>query len=140
MATTTMTSGGAGVRVHAQQFGTFLSNMVMPNIGAIIGWGLITAFFIPVGWPPNNKIATIVGPGIFYLLPLLIAFTGGYNVYKLRGGVVGATATMGIIMATSSPLFDASYKDTGGSPMFLGAMIVGPFTAWVMKKLDALWD
>jgi PTS system mannitol-specific IIC component len=126
--------------VRVQQFGTFLSNMVMPNIGAIIGWGLITAFFIPVGWTPNEKIATIVGPGIFYLLPLLIAFTGGYNVYKLRGGVVGATATMGIIMATSSPLFDATYKDTGGSPMFLGAMIVGPFTAWVMKKLDAVWD
>ena len=63
-------------------FGTFLSNMVMPNIGAIIAWGLITAFFIPVGWTPNEKIATIVGPGIYYLLPLLIAYTGGYNVYK----------------------------------------------------------
>ena len=33
-----------------QKFGTFLSNMIMPNIGAIIAWGLITAFFIPDGW------------------------------------------------------------------------------------------
>src|SRR5215470_5900221 len=109
-------------RVHIQKFGTFLSNMVMPNIGAIIAWGLITAFFIPVGWTPNEKIATIVGPGIYYLIPLLIAYTGGYNVYKIRGGVVGATSTLGIIMATSSPLFDKAYETTGGSPMFLGAM------------------
>ena len=71
MATTTTTTttasatGGVGLRVHAQRFGTFLSNMVMPNIGAIIAWGLITAFFIPVGWTPIEKIATIVGPGIY---------------------------------------------------------------------------
>jgi PTS system mannitol-specific IIC component len=141
MATTTMTTrGGAGARVHAQRFGTFLSNMVMPNIGAIIAWGLITAFFIPVGWTPNEKIATIVGPGIYYLIPLLIAYTGGYNIYKIRGGVVGATATLGIIMATSSPLFDKAYADTGGSPMFLGAMIMGPLGGYVIMQLDGLWE
>jgi PTS system mannitol-specific IIC component len=133
-------SAGASVRVHAQRFGTFLSNMVMPNIGAIIAWGLITAFFIPVGWTPNEKIATIVGPGIYYLIPLLIAYTGGYNVYKVRGGVVGATSTLGIIMATSSPLFDKVYAETGGSPMFLGAMIMGPLGGYVIMKLDGLWD
>ncbi|MFT3871345.1 MAG: PTS mannitol transporter subunit IICBA [Nocardioides sp.] len=140
MATDTATDPRTSTRVHIQRFGTFLSNMVMPNIGAIIAWGLITAFFIPVGWTPNEKIATIVGPGIYYLLPLLIAYTGGYNVYKLRGGVVGATSTMGIIMATSSPLFDPVYADTGGSPMFLGAMIMGPLGAYVIKRLDGLWD
>src|SRR4051795_4673166 len=142
MATATMTNsggGGGGLRVHAQKFGTFLSNMVMPNIGAIIAWGLITAFFIPVGWTPNAKIATIVGPGIYYLIPLLIAYTGGFNVYKIRGGVVGATATLGVIMATSSPLFDKVYTETGGSPMFLGAMIMGPLGGWVIKNLDGLW-
>ncbi len=143
MATATLTSGGGGgasVRVHAQRFGTFLSNMVMPNIGAIIAWGLITAFFIPVGWTPNAKIATIVGPGIYYLIPLLIAYTGGYNIYKIRGGVVGATSTLGIIMATSSPLFDKAYATTGGSPMFLGAMIMGPLGGYTIMKLDGLWD
>ncbi|HEX3295635.1 MAG TPA: PTS mannitol transporter subunit IICBA [Nocardioides sp.] len=138
---TTMTAPGSGsLRVHAQRVGTFLSNMVMPNIGAIIAWGLITAFFIPVGWTPNEKIATIVGPGIYYLIPLLIAYTGGYNVYKIRGGVVGATSTLGVIMATSSPLFDKAYAETGGSPMFLGAMIMGPLGGYVIMRLDRLWD
>src|SRR6476620_5932802 len=142
MATTTTSTPAprTGARVRVQKFGTFLSNMVMPNIGAIIAWGLITAFFIPVGWTPNEKIATIVGPGIYYLIPLLIAYTGGYNIYRIRGGVVGATATMGIIMATSSPLFDAAYADTGGSPMFLGAMIMGPLGGYAIMKLDGLWD
>ena len=140
MATTTTAPEGGSLRVHAQRFGTFLSNMVMPNIGAIIAWGLITAFFIPVGWTPNEKIATIVGPGIYYLIPLLIAYTGGYNVYKIRGGVVGATSTLGVIMATSSPLFDKAYAETGGSPMFLGAMIMGPLGGYVIMRLDGLWD
>ncbi|MFC4786556.1 PTS mannitol transporter subunit IICBA [Nocardioides sp. MAHUQ-72] len=124
-------------RVHVQKFGTFLSNMIMPNIGAIIAWGLITAFFIPDGWTPNEKIATMVGPAIFYLLPILIAYTGGKIVYDVRGGVVGAFSVMGVIMATSDPVF---IGDKGGSPMFLGAMIMGPLTALGMKHLDALWS
>jgi mannitol PTS system EIICBA or EIICB component len=129
------TSGG-GVRLHVQRFGTFLSNMIMPNIGAIIAWGLVTAFFIPVGWTPNAKIATMVGPTITYLLPVLIAYTGGKIVYDVRGGVVGAVGVMGVILATSDPLFIG--KDPG-APMFLGAMIMGPLTAEVMKRLDGLW-
>ncbi|GAB3783196.1 PTS mannitol transporter subunit IICBA [Nocardioides ungokensis] len=124
-------------RVHVQKFGTFLSNMIMPNIGAIIAWGLITAFFIPDGWTPNEKIATMVGPAITYLLPILIAYTGGKIVYDVRGGVVGAFAVMGVIMATSDPIF---IGDKTGSPMFLGAMIMGPLTAWGMKRLDAVWS
>jgi PTS system mannitol-specific IIC component len=138
MATTTMTTrGGAGARVHAQRFGTFLSNMVMPNIGAIIAWGLLTAFFIPVGWTPNEKIATVVDPGIYYVLPVLIAYTGGRMVYGVRGGVVGGFAVLGVIMATSSPVFLGD--DRTGSPMFLGAMIMGPLTAELMKRVDGLW-
>jgi PTS system mannitol-specific IIC component len=124
------------MRVHVQRFGTFLSNMIMPNIGAIIAWGIITAFFIPVGWTPNEKIATMVGPTITYLLPILIAYTGGKIVYDVRGGVVGAFAVMGVILATSDPIF---IGDDAPAPMFLGAMIMGPLTALVMKKLDALW-
>src|SRR6185295_6799704 len=42
-----------GARVHVQKFGTFLSNMVLPNIGAFIAWGLITALFIEAGWLPG---------------------------------------------------------------------------------------
>ena len=79
--------------------------MIMPNIGAIIAWGLITAFFIPDGWIPNEKIATMVGPSIIYLLPILIAYTGGKLVYDVRGGVVGGFSVMGVIMATSDPIF-----------------------------------
>ena len=127
----------AGARVQVQKFGTFLSMMIMPNIGAIIAWGLLTAFFIPDGWIPNEKIATMVGPTIFYALPILIAYTGGKIVYGTRGGVVGGVAVMGIILATSDPLFvDADHH----SPMFLGGMIMGPLTAWLMKKVDSLWD
>jgi len=133
---TTSEAPRTSVRVHVQKFGTFLSNMIMPNIGAIIAWGLITAFFIDVGWTPNEKVALMVGPMIFYLLPLLIAYTGGKIVYDTRGGVVGATATVGVIVATMDPVF---VGDEGGSPMFLGAMIMGPATAYLMKRADALW-
>ncbi|HTW13563.1 MAG TPA: PTS mannitol transporter subunit IICBA [Nocardioides sp.] len=138
MATTTHPAPSRGsARVRVQQFGTFLSNMIMPNIGAIIAWGLITAFFIPDGWTPNEKIATMVGPTITYLLPILIAYTGGRLVYDVRGGVVGATSVMGVILATSDPIF---IGDGNGSPMFLGAMIMGPLSALIMKRLDALWE
>jgi PTS system mannitol-specific IIC component len=134
--TTTREATRGGARVRIQRFGIMLSNMIMPSIGAIIAWGLITAFFIPDGWTPNEKIATVVGPTIFYVLPTLIAYTGGMIVYGVRGGVVGATSLIGVIMATSDPLF---IGDQGGSPMFLGAMIMGPLTAYLMKRADALW-
>ncbi len=127
---------GTSLRVRVQKFGTFLSNMIMPNITAIIAWGLITAFVIPVGWTPNEKIATMVGPAIFYVLPILIAYTGGKMVYGVRGGVVGGFSVIGVIMATSDPLF---IGDGNSAPMFLGAMIMGPLTAWVMKHIDGLW-
>src|ERR1044072_9198489 len=116
MAAITATAPRPSARIRVRQFGTFLSNMIMPNIGAIIAWGLITAFFIPDGWTPNEKIATMVGPTITYLLPVLIAYTGGRIVYGTRGGVGGAVSTMGIILATYSPLFGG---DRGGSPAVL---------------------
>lgn len=152
MATTTHPAArSGGMRLHVQRFGTFLSNMVLPNIGAFIAWGLITALFIETGWITTIGDALgytggygfvedlgawgsgaegtgIVGPMITYLLPLLIGYTGGRMMYddNLRGGVVGAIATMGAI--------------TGASvPMFLGAMVMGPLGGWTMKKLDALW-
>jgi PTS system mannitol-specific IIC component len=138
MATATQAPASrTSVRVQVQKFGTFLSNMIMPNIGAIIAWGLITAFFIPDGWIPNEKIATMVGPSIIYLLPILIAYTGGKLVYDVRGGVVGGFAVIGVIMATSDPIFIGT---DGAAPMFLGAMIMGPLTALAMKRLDALWS
>ena len=160
MATTTSTPASRpGARVRVQKFGTFLSNMVLPNIGAFIAWGLITALFIQTGWitligdklfgfTPGTEAGQydygfvsalggwdgveghtgIVGPMITYLLPLLIGYTGGRMTYNdsIRGGVVGAIATMGAIAGASVP-------------MFLGAMIMGPLGGWSMKKLDAMW-
>ncbi|AEI38959.1 PTS mannitol transporter subunit IICB [Paenibacillus mucilaginosus] len=116
-------SAGGGIRVKVQRFGRFLSGMVMPNIGAFIAWGLITALFIPTGWFPNEDLAKLVGPMITYLLPILIGYTGGTMIHGARGGVIGAVTTMGVIIGTDIP-------------MFLGAMIVGPFAAWVLKQFD----
>lgn len=110
-------------QARIQKFGRFLSGMVMPNIGAFIAWGLITALFIPTGWTPNENIATLVGPMISYLLPLLIGYTGGKMVADVRGGVLGAIATMGVIVGT-------------GIPMFIGAMIMGPIGGYAIKKFD----
>lgn len=131
----TDSKSNGGLRVGVQRFGTFLSGMVMPNIAAFIAWGLITAFFIPTGWTPTlgapvadgglNFLA-LVGPMIVNLLPLLIANTGGRMVYGVRGGVVATIATMGVIVGTTIP-------------MFMGAMIIGPLAAWVMKKIDGIW-
>lgn len=114
-------------RDQIQSFGRFLSGMVMPNIGAFIAWGLITALFIPTGWTPNEDLAAMVGPMITYLLPLLIAFSGGRLVAGIRGGVIGAIATMGVIVGVDIP-------------MFIGAMIMGPLGGYTIKKVDELFE
>ncbi|WP_091030765.1 PTS mannitol transporter subunit IICB [Microbacterium oxydans] len=157
-----------GLRVGVQRFGTFLSGMIMPNIAAFIAWGFITMLFIPrgffgaespfgwhwegvseilggggdsviIGWQgamtsvaetaDGNILAYVglVGPMVTYLLPLLIANTAGRMVYGDRGGVVASIATVGVIVGTNIP-------------MFLGAMIMGPLAAWIMKQVDRLWD
>ena len=127
-----------GARVAVQRFGTFLSSMIMPNIGAFIAWGAITALFVyPDGPFANEQINTLVGSTVTYLLPILIAYTGGRLIHGVRGGVVGSVAVMGVILGTSSPVFIG--EDGVGAPMFLGAMIMGPIGGWCMKRLDALW-
>ncbi|WP_291637804.1 PTS transporter subunit EIIC, partial [Clostridium sp.] len=92
------------LKEKVQVFGRFLSGMVMPNIGAFIAWGLITALFIETGWTPNANLAKLVGPMITYLLPLLIAYTGGKMVGGSRGGVLGAIAAMGVIVGADIPM------------------------------------
>lgn len=116
---------GTGLRASVQRFGSFLASMVMPNIGAFIAWGLITALFIPTGWLPNAKLGALVGPMITYLLPILIGYTGGRAIHAQRGAVVGAIATAGVVVGSSVP-------------MFLGAMIAGPLAAYVLKQFDRL--
>ncbi|MCH3964835.1 MAG: PTS mannitol transporter subunit IICB [Clostridium sp.] len=112
-------------KARVQKFGGFLAGMVMPNIGAFIAWGLITALFIPTGWIPNENFNKLVSPMITYLLPVLIGYTGGKMVYGTRGGVVGAIATMGVIVGSSVT-------------QFLGAMVIGPLGGYLIKKFDEL--
>ena len=114
-----------------QRFGKFLSAMVMPNIGAFIAWGFITALFIPDGWLPNEQLASIQPYMLSYLLPVLIAFTGGRMVGGDRGGVMGAIAVMGTI---------AGVGGTEGQPMLMGAMVMGPFAGWIIKKFDRFME
>jgi mannitol PTS system EIICBA or EIICB component len=121
------TGSHTGWRASVQKLGGNLAGMVIPNIGAFIAWGLLTALFIPTGWLPNEQLSSMVGPMIINLLPILIAYTGGRMVHGQRGAVIGAVATVGVIVGTSIP-------------MFLGAMIMGPLAAWVLKKIDAVLD
>ena len=116
---------GTGVKASIQRFGGYLAGMVMPNIGAFIAWGLITAMFIPTGWLPNETFAQLVGPMITLLLPILIGYTGGRMVHGQRGAVVGAVATVGVAIGSDVP-------------MFLGAMIIGPLTAFILRLFDKL--
>ncbi|NTW71266.1 MAG: PTS mannitol transporter subunit IICB [Eubacteriaceae bacterium] len=118
-----VTESRSGLATKVQTFGRFLSGMVMPNIGAFIAWGIITAFFIPTGWAPNEGFAKLVSPILVYLIPLLIGYTGGKMVHDVRGGVVGAVATMGVIVGTDIP-------------MILGAMMMGPLGGYLIKKFD----
>jgi PTS system mannitol-specific IIC component len=128
---------GGGIRARVQRFGGYLAGMIMPNIGAFIAWGLLTAIFLApedlsvcdtetrsgCGWIPNQDISSLIGPIIVYLLPILIGYTGGRMVHGQRGAVIGAVATMGVIVGTDVP-------------MFLGAMIMGPLAAYLLKLID----
>lgn len=106
-----------------QTFGRFLSGMVMPNISIFIAWGIITALFIPTGWCPNETLNQIVSPMQRFLLPVLIAYSGGKMIYGERGGIIGACAAIGVAAGVETP-------------MFIGAMAVGPLGGWCMKKVD----
>ncbi|MFB3826635.1 MAG: PTS transporter subunit EIIC [Bryobacteraceae bacterium] len=106
-----------------QKVGGFMAGMVIPNIGAFIAWGLITALFLPAGWFPNPRLARLIEPMILNLLPILIGYTGGRLVHGVRGGLVGAVSTMGMVAGSTVP-------------MFIGAMTMGPFSAWLLKQFD----
>ena len=111
------------IQQKVQKFGRSLSGMIMPNIGAFIAWGLLTALFIPTGWCPNEYLGKLVDPMLKYLLPILIGYTAGKNIAGERGGVTGAIATTGVIIGSSIP-------------MFIGAMMMGPLGGWCIRKFD----
>lgn len=107
-----------------QRFGKFLSAMIMPNIGALIAFGFLAAFFNSSGWIPHEGFATIFSAILVYLIPILIAATGGRMIGGERGGIVGAIAVVGAIM---------SDPDT---TMLMAAMIIGPLAGLCIKKFD----
>ena len=150
---------GTGARARVQRFGAFLAGMVMPNLGAFIAFGLITALFIPTGWvnkiagaPPDaptlvaDQMTKVVDPLIVILIPILIAFTGGFRVYGHRGGVVGAVALIGAMLApVALKLTPISLNGEEVAPpeniaqigpTILAAFVLGPLTAWILKKWD----
>ncbi|MCD8238411.1 MAG: PTS mannitol transporter subunit IICBA [Clostridiales bacterium] len=107
-----------------QRFGKFLSSMVMPNIGALIAFGFLAALFIDTGWIPNEGFNSMVSPMLSYLIPILIASTGGKLIGGDRGRVVGAIAIIGPIMSNTE------------ITMLMAAMIIGPLGGWCIKKFD----
>ena len=120
--------GGIIVKNKVQKFGKFLSGMVMPNIGALIAFGFLAALFIDTGWIPNEKLNSMVSPMLTYLIPILIASTGGKMVGGDRGRVVGAIAVIGAIMSDTS------------ITMLMAAMLMGPLAGFCIKKFDQLMD
>lgn len=111
------------IRSNVQKIGSFISSMIIPNIGAFIAWGFIEAIFSPTGWFPNERISTLIDPLKNYLLPLLVGYTGGKVTGGARGGIVAAIATIGVICGANIP-------------MILGAIIIGPVSGYLIKKLD----
>ncbi|MGG5329953.1 PTS mannitol transporter subunit IICBA [Enterococcus sp. AZ163] len=120
-------SSSSGVLAKIRRFGGFMSGMVMPNLGAFVGWGIMAALFIPNGWLPNEQLNELVGPILNYVFPLLIGYTAGYNIHGQRGGVIGLFASMGVVVGSDIT-------------MISGAMIMGPLAAWVLKKFDQAID
>ena len=141
MSNFTPAATGTDARARIQRFGSYLSGMVMPNIGAFIAFGFITALFIPDGWTPNADLAEMVGPMITVLIPTLVAYTGGKMVHGQRGAVIGAVATFGAIVAGADPVSvgdGTSVLPFGGQVMILGAFILGPLSAYILKLFDNL--
>ncbi|MCI9622510.1 MAG: PTS mannitol transporter subunit IICBA [Lachnospiraceae bacterium] len=111
-----------------QRFGKFLSAMVMPNIGALIAFGFLAALFIDTGWIPNKGFNSMVGPMLTYLIPILIASTGGRMIGGDRGRVVAAIAVIGAILSNTE------------ITMLMAAMVMGPLSGLCVKKFDQLME
>lgn len=111
-----------------QRFGKFLSAMVMPNIGALIAFGFLAALFIDTGWIPNKGFSSMVGPMLSYLIPILIASTGGRMIGGDRGRVVAAIAVIGAILSNTE------------ITMLMAAMVMGPLAGFCVKKFDQFME
>ncbi|MEG0978318.1 MAG: hypothetical protein RSD40_01550 [Bacilli bacterium] len=89
----------------------------------------------------------IIGWGISSVIPIMVGFFAGKQIYDFKGGAVGVIATMGVIGGSFSPLFNQVMVSITGNPelatasppvMILGAMIAAPLAAMIFKKLEKL--
>ena len=122
----TPTVTGTGARATIQRFGGYLAGMVMPNIARVHRLGPDHRPVHPdrlVAERDHRRRSSARSSSM--LLPVLIGYTGGRLVHGQRGAVVGAVATMGVVVGADIP-------------MFLGAMIIGPLTAFILKLFDGL--
>lgn len=62
------------------------------------------------------------------MIPVLIAAQGGYLTGGDRGRITGAIAVIGCI------------ADAPGTTMLMGAMVICPFSGWVIKRFDEFMD
>jgi PTS system mannitol-specific IIC component len=98
-----------------RRFGHYLSGMIMPNVSVFITWGIITTFIQYLKGPLQQSFIEMDQLMIQFLLPVLIAYTGGRLIEK-RAGVVAAVAVIGMLVDSEDP-------------QILGAMVIGPLTA-----------
>ncbi|AOG60679.1 PTS system, mannitol-specific IIBC component [Spiroplasma helicoides] len=142
-----------------QRAGSFMAGMIMPVVSILIAWGLLAAAFlgsykvdasgntewVKKGWFNSEAVGQLIEPCIKYLIPILIGYTAGNMVYKVRGGMMGAFITMSIIigseyiysnMAADWVLGDKTAKEVGSPNQIVGAMIVAPLTVYVYKKIE----
>lgn len=70
----------------------------------------------------------MVGPMLTYLIPILIASTGGRMIGGDRGRVVGAIAVIGAILSNTD------------ITMLMAAMVMGPLAGLCIKKFDQIME
>ncbi|MGY6172289.1 PTS transporter subunit EIIC [Candidatus Mycoplasma pogonae] len=150
-----------GIRQKIQKIGSFMAGMIMPSIAVFIAWGLWTSMFLYNAksgshgwfsgqtWSPEwiNGLGGIVGPGIKWLIPLLIGVNAGKMIYGVRGAAFGAFMVLVIIVGTDQVW--AMHPDiiqidgkalSGRAPnQIIGAMIIAPLSVWIFKKVESLY-
>lgn len=137
-------------KLRIQKMGSFMAGMIMPSIGVLLAWGLWTAMFlydfendVHLGWFNAPMLGRLVGPGITWLLPILIAFNGGKLIYGLRGGMFATFVIVGTIVGTEW-IFETYIRidvngvlEAPGAPnQFIGAMVLGPVSALFLKYIE----
>jgi PTS system mannitol-specific IIC component len=105
-----------------RRFGHYLSGMIMPNVSVFITWGIITTLIQYFQGPLRQSFIEMDHLMIQFLLPVLIAYTGGRLIEK-RAGVVAAIAVIGMLVDSEDP-------------QILGAMVIGPLTGWNVFLFD----